>query len=122
MTLASVHPYGGNGVGSNYVKRILVSYDISGSDGALRARVCRVIFGSTSTKSGGTRVRSYRYPGILDGQGARYVGQSVLLLPPQKAEALAAHLTRLGVKHETIEVFTRTSEKGRPFPPISQRS
>lgn len=37
-----------------------------------------------------------------------------------KAESLIAHLRRPGVKHETIEEFTRTSENGSLAPPAPQ--
>jgi hypothetical protein len=86
-------------------RRILLSYDIDANSGSVRAKVSRMIFGSkvSRTYNGGTR--TYRYGGILDHPDVRYVGQSVLLLPPSMAEWLAARLRALGVVFKQIVVY-----------------
>lgn len=91
----------------SYGKKVTVSYDIDSADHAFRAKVCRLVFGSTSRKAAGPTTRVYRYHGVLEQRGTKYVGQSVLMLPPKTAEWFTRKLASLGVRHEAIAVYLR---------------
>ncbi len=69
------------------VTRTLLSYDVSGPLRPKAARVCQIVFGYEQTvpRNGGSR--TYRHPGYLERPGARWVGQSVLLLRPEDARS-----------------------------------
>ncbi len=41
--------------------------------------------------------REYRYPGFVEREGVRYLGQSVLLVRKDRLPELTAGLTRIGV-------------------------
>lgn len=88
--------------------RVLLSYDIDATNAKVRAKVNRLIFGSTVTRSWNGHRRTYRYRGVLDHPKARYIGQSVLLLPRDLAGKVASRLRSLGVNCATLEVRVRT--------------
>lgn len=46
--------------------------------------------------------RLYHYPGFIEEDGIRYLGQSVLFVPASLLSAIDARLTRFGVDHEAI--------------------
>ncbi len=92
------------------VTRTLLSYDVSGPLRPKAARVCQIVFGYEQTvqRNGGSR--TYRHPGYLERPGARWVGQSVLLLRPEDARELERDLGRLGVRARSARVRIRPSE------------
>jgi len=51
------------------------------------------------------RRRTYRYPGIVHRKGVRWIGQSVLRLPPVVAEEVEALLRGWGVPVTLQEVY-----------------
>jgi len=54
----------------------VLTWDVDSRDAALSARLKRFIFGYETRKQG----RVYRYPGLVEREGARYLGQSVVFV------------------------------------------
>src|SRR3989304_4445746 len=79
------------------VTRTLFSYDVPGPLRPKAARVCPIVFGYEQTVQRNGTSRTYRHPGYLERPGARWVGQSVLLLRPADALELERDPLRLGV-------------------------
>ena len=75
----------------------LVTWDVNSMDRAGVARLRRFVFGD-STRSG---ERVYRYPGFVERDGVRYLGQSVLFVRPHLLKEIEDQLAALGVDHET---------------------
>ena len=73
---------------------VLVSYDVSGAARSVAARVCQIVFGRKRTV--GDRRREE--PGFIHRAGVVWIGQSVLAMPANEADDLAARLRRLGVR------------------------
>ncbi len=92
------------------VTRTLLSYDVSGPLRPKAARVCQIVFGYEQTVQRNGASRTYRHPGYLERPGARWVGQSVLLLRPEDARALERDLERLGVRARSARIRIRPSE------------
>jgi len=57
----------------------------------------RFVFGYGIEKGG----RKYRYPGFVERDGVRYLGQSVLFVIPERLEDLRGFLRTEGVEHVT---------------------
>ena len=76
----------------------IVTWDVDSADPALCARLRRFVFGYVSDKSG----RRYAYPGLLDRPGVRYLGQSVVFVPPEALSILRSYLRGEGVDHVVI--------------------
>ena len=74
------------------------------------ARVCQIVFGYEQTVRRGGTSRVYRHPGYLERPGARWVGQSVLLLRAADARDLERDLRRLGVRPRMARVRIRPAE------------
>ncbi|MEK6851398.1 MAG: hypothetical protein AABY30_02545, partial [Candidatus Thermoplasmatota archaeon] len=72
-----------------------MTWDVDSRDRAMCARVRRFVFGTTFSKGG----RTYRYPGFVEREGVRYLGQSVLFVTPDRFRELASFLHRTGVPH-----------------------
>jgi len=72
-----------------------VTWDVDSSNKAQCARVRRFVFGETSKKNG----KEYRYAGFLEGEGVRYIGQSVLFVTPSRLETLRDFLAANAVNH-----------------------
>ena len=98
-------------------ERVLLSYDVSGSARSKAATVCQIVFGRVRS-NGGPEVRRQR--GFIHRPGVVWVGQSVLVLPPQDARELSVRLQNLGVRvsvapvmiaRHALEAFRRA--KGR---------
>ena len=81
-------------------ERVLLSYDVSGSDRAVATRVCQMIFGRRRTSQGPDR-DPYQQKGFIHRPGVVWIGQSVLVLPPRDAADLQGRLERLGVRVAT---------------------
>ncbi len=73
----------------------IVTWDVDSRNPSQCARVRRFIFGYRMTKDG----RPYRYPGLVERNGARYLGQSVLFATQDSLPALLDFLRSLGVDH-----------------------
>lgn len=83
-------------------RKVLVSYDVAKADASRRSKVYRMVFGYEIKREDGRR---YRYPGVLNRPGSRYVGQSVLLLEPAAADGLVRRLAKLGVNCSAEAVY-----------------
>ena len=92
------------------VTRTLFSYDVPGPLRPKAARVCQIVFGYEQTVQRNGTSRTYRHPGYLERPGARWVGQSVLLLRPADALELERDLLRLGVQARLARIRIRPSE------------
>ncbi len=65
-------------------------------DRATCARLQRFVYGYTIAANG----RRYRYPGFVEREGVRYLGQSVLLVQPSLVSEITEGLAAIGVAHE----------------------
>src|SRR3989442_6227916 len=66
----------------------IVTWDVDSRDSAQCAKVRRFVFGYSL--NGGER--TYRYPGFVEREGVRYLGQSVLFVPAMWLDDLRAYL------------------------------
>jgi len=73
----------------------IVTWDVDARDRAMCARLRRFVFGTTYMKGG----RRYRYPGFVEREGVRYLGQSVLFVDSDRFRELADFLHATGVPH-----------------------
>jgi len=64
---------------------IIISYDLSGTDSTTRQRVARRVYGYSSSKRIGKRVKEYRYPGLIDRRDCFILGKGVVALPAETA-------------------------------------
>lgn len=76
-------------------ERHLLSYDASGCSRATAVAVCRIVFGRVRRDSHGNLREE---EGVIHRPGVVWIGQSVLVLPPREAEALAERLRARGVR------------------------
>ena len=74
----------------------VVTWDVDSRDGAICRRLQRFIYGYETTWEG----RMYRHRGFIEGEGVRYLGQSVLLVRQDRMPELMSGLSRLGVDFE----------------------
>src|SRR5688572_26596371 len=70
----------------------IVTWDVDSANSAMCGRVRRFVFGYTSRKGG----KAYRYPGLVERDGVRYLGQSVLFVSPPTLGVLTEYLRREG--------------------------
>jgi len=73
----------------------VVTWDVDSRNAAQCARVRRFVFGYAMRKAG----RSYAYPGFLQREGVRYLGQSVLFVTASRLAELRRFLGELSVSH-----------------------
>ncbi len=78
----------------------LVTWDVNSADRPSARRVHRFVYGETTVKGG----KMYRYPGFVEAEGVRYLGQSVLFVPASLLSGIDAFLTRMSVDHEILRV------------------
>jgi hypothetical protein len=76
----------------------IVTWDVNSSDPALCSRLRRFVFGHAVTVNG----RLYRYPGFIEKEGVRYLGQSVLFVSRQELPALMGFLESNAIESATI--------------------
>ncbi len=76
----------------------IVTWDVDSEDSTMCARLRRFVFGHTSVTNG----KSYRYPGFVELEGVRYLGQSVLFVKPEQLEVLRRFLIKEGIEHEIM--------------------
>lgn len=74
----------------------LVTWDVNSADRPTARKVYRFVYGETTFKGG----RTYHYPGFVEKEGVRYLGQSVLFVPPPLLPGIDAFLTQSSVDHE----------------------
>lgn len=74
----------------------IVTWDVDSVDRSVAHRVHYFVFGTTVTAKG----RLYRYAGFVERPGVRYLGQSVIFVPPALLREVEAFLARNGVSHE----------------------
>lgn len=77
----------------------IVTWDVDSRDRGTAARVYRFIFGDVTTPNG----KTYRYPGFVQREGVRYLGQSVLFVPPKLLAELDGFLSSFRVDHEVTQ-------------------
>src|SRR5437773_11509121 len=71
----------------------IVTWDVNSADSAAVNRLRRFVFGDISRARG----RTYRYPGFVEREGARYLGQSVLLVRPTQLAEIRALISRTAI-------------------------
>lgn len=73
----------------------IITWDADSRDAAQCARLRRFVFGYRLVRD----ARAYRYPGLVDRDGVRYLGQSVLFVTDDRLPALLEFLRGQGVDH-----------------------
>ncbi len=82
----------------------IVSFDIPSTDKSRRSIIQRFLHGRSDTRNLNGKMKTYRYPGLLDEGGFR-LGQSVFLLPPDLASRLILKLRELKISHRYWDVL-----------------
>ncbi len=92
--------------GGEPLRRMIdLHYDVPVGIRPLKDRVNRYVFGYRLTMKKGGRRRFYRYGGVVHRKGVRWIGQSVLRLPPSTAEEVEFQLRSWGIPVTREEVF-----------------
>jgi len=73
----------------------LITWDADSRNAALCARLSRFVFGYEIKKNG----KTYRYPGFVERDGVRYVGQSVLFVTDVGLGEPRSFLSSNGIDH-----------------------
>ena len=73
----------------------IVTWDVDSANLLQCTRVRRFVFGHTVSANG----KTYRYPGFVELEGVRYLGQSVLFVARDRLEAVRGFLRANGVEH-----------------------
>ena len=76
----------------------IVTWDVDSKDRPTTAHVYRFVYGDTTRANG----RTYRYPGFVEKQGVRYLGQSVLFVRQTLVAEIDGFLSHAGIDHEKI--------------------
>ncbi len=71
-----------------------MTWDVDSTNASQCARVRRFVFGYTLNQGG----RVYRYRGFVEGEGVRYLGQSVIFVTAESLPQLLAFLRSQGVE------------------------
>jgi hypothetical protein len=77
----------------------IVTWDVDSGNLLQCTRVRRFIFGHTVSTNG----KTYRYPGFVELDGVRYLGQSVLFVDRERLDPLRGFLRANGVEHVISE-------------------
>ena len=77
----------------------IVTWDVDSANTVVCGKIRRYVFGYTSRKGG----KVYRYPGLVERDGVRYLGQSVLFVSQPSLGLLTEYLRRQGIGHMVIE-------------------
>src|SRR5712692_5196412 len=72
--------------------RVLISYDVAGSERSVAARVCQIVFGRSKDRA--RRSMERRAEGFIWRCGVVWIGQSVLVMPPKDATDLTERLEK----------------------------
>jgi hypothetical protein len=70
----------------------VITWDVNSSDRVAVSRLRRFIFGDVTRAKG----IEYRYPGFVEKDGVRYLGQSVLFVRPSAVSEIVEFLARNG--------------------------
>ncbi len=79
----------------------IVTWDVISVDRTTAHRVHYFVFGTAVVAKG----RLYRYRGFVERAGVRYLGQSVIFVPPGLLGEIEAFLTSNGVSHEATRAI-----------------
>src|SRR2546429_5642604 len=74
-------------------ERVLISYDVAGSERSVAARVCQIVFGRSKDRTPGPDER--RAEGFIWRRGVVWIGQSVLVMPPADAADLTERIPKI---------------------------
>jgi hypothetical protein len=77
------------------MKGFIVTWDADSRNASLCARLKRFVFGYETRKQG----RVYRYPGFVERDGVRYLGQSVIFVTEASLSALESFLESSGIDY-----------------------
>lgn len=83
----------------------IVSYDLSVAGSTTRQRVARRVYGYSSRKRVGKRLREYSYPGLADRKDCFVLGKGVVALPVETAKGFIEFLKENRVKAAQREAF-----------------
>lgn len=84
---------------------LIISYDFSGAGSTTRQRVARRVYGYSSRKRVGKRVREYRYPGLIDRRDCFVLGKGVVAFPAETARGFIEFLKDNHVKVVRHEAY-----------------
>jgi len=73
----------------------IITWDVDSRDFRQCTRVRRFVFGHAVSVDG----KTYRYPGFVELEGVRYLGQSVLFVRSDRLDTIRAFLRANGVEH-----------------------
>jgi hypothetical protein len=73
----------------------ILTWDVDSRDASECTRLRRFIFGQTVSVNG----KAYRYPGFVEQEGVRYLGQSVLFVTRERLTPLRGFLRSNGIGH-----------------------
>src|SRR6059036_1978261 len=73
----------------------IVTWDVDSANTLMCGKIRRFVFGYTSRKSG----KAYHYAGLVERDGVRYLGQSVLFVSPAMLGLLTEYLRRRDRPH-----------------------
>jgi hypothetical protein len=74
----------------------IVTWDVNSTDRVAAHRLQRFVYGDTARANG----KQYRYPGFVEKEGVRYLGQSVVFVRPNLLGELVDFLSRSRIEHE----------------------
>lgn len=83
----------------------IVSYDLTAAGPTARQRVARRVYGYSSRKRVGKRVREYRYPGLVDREDCFVLGKGVIALPVETWRGFIEFLRENHVKVVQREAY-----------------
>ncbi|OGS49743.1 MAG: hypothetical protein A3K65_05300 [Euryarchaeota archaeon RBG_16_68_12] len=92
--------------GRSYEPRVLLHFDIRASDGTVRRRVDRILYGFKESRVVHGSPRTYRYPGVLERTDGRHCGQSVVILSEQAADEAYLFLREMKVPCQRVEILS----------------
>lgn len=75
----------------------IITWDVDSADRSGSNRLHRFMYGDETQVDG----RLYRYPGFVDWDGVRYLGQSVVFVRPEFLREVDAFLAGAGIDHES---------------------
>ncbi|MFQ6013004.1 MAG: hypothetical protein ACE5LS_05115 [Thermoplasmata archaeon] len=76
-----------------------MTWDVDSEDSSSSSRLRRYVFGYSTPKNG----KVYRYPGLLDRDNVRYIGQSVLFVGSDHLRELTSFLKGARIAHVVTE-------------------
>jgi len=83
------------------VAGFIVTWDVDSDNASQSSRLRRFVFGYTLHNNG----RTYRYPGFIQRDGVRYLGQSVLFVTSESLPNLQRFLKNEGVPHVVMSAW-----------------